>query len=150
MRVATPVIPRHLPLSWLCDVRRPRSDVISELRQRVAVDMFMTSHYSGDVTWIRTEVRVVGGIDAIGVKNTSNSIFLTIIANVKKNLIQAITLRLKGKHRPESVRQPRTLESKNAPGPSYYIDSSFLGQMTWAQPLRTPINGKSWCFAPPP
>jgi hypothetical protein len=64
MRVDTS---RHLLLSWLCDVRRcPRSDVISELLQRVAVDMLMTSHYSGDVTWIRTEVRVVvGRIDAI-------------------------------------------------------------------------------------
>jgi hypothetical protein len=64
------VIPRHLPLSWLCDVRRcPRSDVISELRQRVAVDTLMTSHYSGDVTWIRKEVCVFGRIDAIRLKH---------------------------------------------------------------------------------
>jgi hypothetical protein len=34
-------------------------------------------------------------------------------------------LRLKGKHRPDSVRQPRTLETKNVPVPSYYIDVFF-------------------------
>jgi hypothetical protein len=80
MRVSgTPVIPRHLPLSWL-DVRPcPRSDIISELRQRVAVDTLMTSHYSGDVTWIRMEVGVVGRIDAIRLKNISKSIFLKIL-----------------------------------------------------------------------
>jgi hypothetical protein len=52
-------------------------------------------------------------------------------ANVKKNLVQAIMLHLKGKRRPDSVRQPRTLETKNAPVPSYYIDSrySFLGHV---------------------
>jgi hypothetical protein len=46
---------------------------------RVAVDTLMTSHYSGDVMWIRTEVRVVGRIDAIRLKNASKSIFFTIL-----------------------------------------------------------------------
>jgi hypothetical protein len=118
--------PRHLPLSWLCDVRRcPSSDVISELRQRVAVDTLMTSHYSGDVMWIRMEVGVVGRIDAIRLKNASKSIFLTILKmlNWKTPGPGYIMLRLKGKHRPDSVRQPRTLESKNAPVRSYYIDT---------------------------
>jgi hypoxanthine-guanine phosphoribosyltransferase len=54
------------------------SDVISELRQSMAVDTLMTSHYSGDVTWIQTEVHVVRRIDAIQLKNASKSIFLTI------------------------------------------------------------------------
>jgi hypothetical protein len=45
---------------------------------RVAVDTLMTSHYSGDVAWIRMEVHVVGRIDAIREKNASKSIFLTI------------------------------------------------------------------------
>jgi hypothetical protein len=65
-------------LSWKLFAVVPRSDVISELRQRVAVDTLMTSHYSGDVTWIRTEVSVVGRIDAIRQKNASKSIFLTM------------------------------------------------------------------------
>jgi hypothetical protein len=98
MQVATPVIPRHLPLLCLCDVRRcPHSDVISELRQRVAVDTLMTSHYSGDVTWIRTEVRVVGRNDATRLKEASKSIFLTIFKMLTRVSVRKI---LKGGQNP--------------------------------------------------
>jgi hypothetical protein len=60
---------------------------------------------------------------------------------MKKKLVQAIMLLLKGKHRPDSVRQPRTLETENAPVRSYYIDSNsvFFGLVSKPQFLEASV-----------